>query len=118
MRWLRRMLLLGMVSTIVALLLRRRQALPVAAPEWPPLVPPTLATPAPTDTNAADANTGEAPPWVAPMEVACPEGFPIKVARSGIAHEPDGRSYERTTPVRCYARIEDAEADGYRRAKL
>jgi hypothetical protein len=42
----------------------------------------------------------------------------VKVnARSGIAHVPGGRFYDRTVPERCYATAADAEADGYRLAK-
>jgi hypothetical protein len=42
----------------------------------------------------------------------------VKVnARSGIYHVPGGRSYDRTTPDRCYATPDEAERDGYRRAK-
>jgi len=48
---------------------------------------------------------------------ACPKGYPVKVAASGIFHVPGGRGYERTTPVRCYADAAAAKADGYRQAK-
>jgi len=58
------------------------------------------------------------PTWVLPDDGACPDGYPVKVnTRSGIVHEPGGRSYDRTVPDRCYATAADAEADGYRRAK-
>jgi hypothetical protein len=56
--------------------------------------------------------------WCAPVGGACPEGYPIKVAKSGIYHVPGGRSYVRTMAERCYVNAEDAEADGYRRAKV
>jgi hypothetical protein len=36
---------------------------------------------------------------------------------SGIFHLPGGRFYQRTNPDRCYATADEAEADGYRRAK-
>jgi len=55
--------------------------------------------------------------WREPIDGACPDGYPIKVAKSGIYHVPGGRSYERTTAERCYMSTDDAEADGYRRAK-
>ena len=55
--------------------------------------------------------------WREPVDGACPDGYPIKVAKSGIYHVPGGRSYERTTAERCYVNADDAEADGYRRAK-
>jgi micrococcal nuclease len=56
--------------------------------------------------------------WRAPVGGACPEGYPVKVAKSGIYHVPGGRSYDRTMAERCYVNAEDAEADGYRRAKV
>ena len=57
--------------------------------------------------------------WVLPVDGGCPDGFPIKAnAQSGIFHVPGGRSYARTKPERCYATPDDAEADGFRRAKL
>jgi hypothetical protein len=53
-----------------------------------------------------------------PADGRCPDGYPIKAnAKSRIYHVPGGRSYDRTVPERCYASTEDAEADGYRRAK-
>lgn len=111
---------------------------PAAAPEWPPVDPPDAApTPAaagcatvPSDGPAVDApadGPATAEPlassgdrrWVDPLdEGACPEGYPIKANdNSGIYHVPGGRFYERTGAERCYARAEDAEADGYRAAK-
>jgi len=56
--------------------------------------------------------------WRPPVGEGCPPGYPIKVnERSGIYHVPDGLSYERTRPTRCYADEAAAEADGFRRAK-
>lgn len=78
------------------------------APNWRPIAQGGVQagpTPAP------------APTWVEPVDGQCPAGYPVKVAASGIFHVPDGRSYDRTTPVRCYADTTAAEADGYRRAK-
>lgn len=67
-------------------------------------------------TAAAAASDGQR--WADPIDGACPDGYPIKVnERSGIYHVPEGLSYERTSPTRCYATVEDAEADGFRRAK-
>ncbi len=111
-----------------------------AAPEWPPLDPPTGGhppvgfmdltvdagdiAPAATDTPAAGTDepgvteAATSTTWVAPVDGACPEGYPIKANdNSGIFHVPGGRFYERTVPERCYADAHDAEADGYRRAK-
>jgi hypothetical protein len=66
----------------------------------------------------APVATAPAAPWVAPVDGACPEGYPIKANdNSGIYHAPGGRFYERTRPERCYATAEAAEADGYRRSK-
>ncbi len=65
-----------------------------------------------TDTDTAGGR------WVSPVDGACPSGYPIKAnEQSKIFHVPGGLSYERTVPERCYAREDDAEADGYRRAK-
>lgn len=77
---------------------RRDPALP-DAPVWPPI--PT-----------SDAN------WVEPVDGACPTSHPLKAnATSNIFHQPGGRFYDRTAADRCYARTDDAEADGYRAAK-
>lgn len=85
---------------------------PAAAPEWPPLPPPT--TP---PVSTAPAPTPDAA-WVDPVDGTCPTGFPIKAKHStDIFHVPGGRFYDRTVPERCYADAEAAEADGYRRAK-
>ena len=68
-----------------------------------------------TDDRAEDS---PAPTWVAPVDGACPSGYPIKGnANSLIYHVPGGRFYDRTVPERCYASAADAEADGYRAAK-
>jgi hypothetical protein len=88
---------------------RRRAAGAASAP-----VPTTTFTPiiepAPTTTTAE--------PWVPPVDGECPDGYPVKVNESsGIYHVPGGRFYDRASPQRCYATAEQAEADGYRRAK-
>lgn len=94
---------------------RRSATESVAAPEWPPLDPPT------TSEIATAVPSGGPPPtagWVAPVDGGCPDGFPVKANdNSGIYHVPGGRFYDRTVPERCYARTVDAEADGYRAAK-
>jgi hypothetical protein len=70
-----------------------------------------------TSTATADTTAREQT-WTAPVDGSCPATHPIKGnADSGIFHVPGGRSYERTTPERCYANEADAEADGFRRAK-
>jgi hypothetical protein len=110
---------------------RRQQAVGVAGtPVWPPFEPaastpdePAAAAPAafvemPVDNGTADASHTHPARWVAPVDGACPDGYPIKANdNSGIFHVPGGRFYARTVPERCYATAEDAAADGYRRAK-
>jgi hypothetical protein len=77
----------------------------------------TAATPT-ADTDADSNTDADAKTWVAPVDGTCPATHPIKGnADSGIFHVPGGRSYERTTPERCYTNEADAEADGFRRAK-
>ena len=81
---------------------------------------PTDTAGAPAPGRARPAAARSAPPaerWREPVDGACPEGYPVKVAKSGIYHVPGGRLYERTTAERCYMNAEAAEADGYRRAK-
>jgi hypothetical protein len=75
-----------------------------------------------TTTGAAGSTTGAASSagakWVAPVDGACPDGYPVKANdNSGIYHVPGGRFYSRTVPERCYAVAGDAETDGYRAAK-
>ena len=75
------------------------------------------AEPAPP-ADDADAGTGDAARWQAPVDGECPHGCPLKVAAgSQIFHAPGGAFYERTVPERCYATPEDAVADGLRAAK-
>jgi hypothetical protein len=103
---------------------RRASNEPAGAPEWPPIDLPStspaaaagFAAPA-TEHPLADTAPGDTT-WVDPIDGDCPEGYPIKANdNSGIYHVPGGRFYDRTGPERCYARAEDAEADGYRAAK-
>ena len=91
------------------------------SPQWPPIpVEPLVA-----ETAVASAATvAEAPPsgsaalWVAPVDGACPAGYPAKANdNSGIFHVPGGRFYGSTVAERCYANADDAVADGYRPAK-
>lgn len=90
----------------------------VQAPEAPA---PETVDPAPAPTDAADDTEPEttgAQTWSAPVDGACPDGFPVKAKlRSGIFHVPGGLAYERTHPDRCYPTPEAAEADGLRAAK-
>ena len=109
MRWMRRLFWLGLLAgagCAAYKLLARRQASPADAPQWSP--------PARSDEGA----TAATPRWVAPVDGACPEGYPVKANDSShIYHVPGGRSYDRTIAERCYAKAEDAQADGYRPAK-
>jgi hypothetical protein len=77
--------------------------------------------PSPNDAPLVAESTAEDPSastWVAPVDGACPSGYPIKGNPSSrIYHVPGGRFYDRTVPERCYATADDAEADGYRAAK-
>jgi hypothetical protein len=125
MRWLKRLFLLAMISGAafaVWTALQRRDEIgmtasaPSAAPPPPPPPPPPRPHPPAPQTPAAPAPISP-DRWRQPVDGACPDGYPVKVAKSGIYHVPAGRSYDRTTPDRCYANAEDAEADGYRRAK-
>jgi hypothetical protein len=90
---------------------------PRPAPAPPPPAP--APQPAPPPATASEPVVAASPQqrWREPVDGACPDGYPIKVAKSGIYHVPGGRSYERTTAERCYVNADDAEADGYRRAK-
>jgi hypothetical protein len=100
---------------------RRRQTVGVVAP------PVSFASATVADipmafTELADEHDADDPPgvetWMAPVDGACPDGYPIKVnTSSGIYHVPGGRFYDRMIPHRCYAHTADADADGYRRAK-
>jgi hypothetical protein len=85
-------------AVVIVVQWRRTNEPPLAAPEWPPFDEPPMR-------------------WAPAVDGECPEGYPVKVATSGIYHVPGGRFYDRTTPQRCYASTGDAEADGYRAAK-
>ena len=122
-RWLRRLFLLALISGAAFAAwtaLQRRNELagppthPPPTPSRPPQPPPAPPEASPT-ARAAEPATSER--WRQPIAGACPDGYPIKVAKSGIYHVPGGRSYDRTTAERCYVNTDDAEADGYRRAK-
>ena len=127
---LRRLFWLGLIggAGYAGWTLWQRQAAPTpaAAPEWPRLPPrddaadpaPPPEAHAPSEVPASESGAGHEQRWAAPVDGACPHGFPIKAnANSGIFHVPGGRFYDRTVPERCYADRADAEADGYRAAK-
>lgn len=78
-------------------------------------------SPEPGGIPVGDRDTGPSAgrPWVEPTsEGECPDGYPIKAKLSSkIFHAPGQLNYDRTTPDRCYASTEAAEADGLRAAK-
>jgi hypothetical protein len=140
-------LLGGAGFAVWGMLQRKNAGPPPAGPEWPPLDPndtadktdgaaaasrfadvgaDTAATDAPPESAPGDDAEAAAAPsdersgdgWIPPIDGACPVSHPIKANdNSGIFHLPGGRFYDRTGAERCYARAEDAEADGYRAAK-
>ena len=53
-----------------------------------------------------------------PVDGRCPNGYPVKAKqRSRIYHLPGMAAYQRTRPDSCYRCAEDAEGEGFRRAK-
>ena len=118
LRIIARLLLLAFAGAVVYGVVTRRTAATGPAPTTftpTPDRPPARPTETPTpEAKAAASNLT----WVAPVDGACPDGYPIKGnANSRIFHVPGGRFYDRTVPERCYATEAAAEADGYRRAK-
>ena len=132
MAWLRRLIWLFLLAgggVLAYSLWQRRPRAELAEPEWPPFAPVAAPTPTTAVAVAADeppgalaaaldaAGAGSAE-WLAPIDGACPEGYPVKASeRSGIYHLPGGRFYDRTKPDRCYTTAAAAEADGYRASK-
>jgi hypothetical protein len=118
--WLRRLFLLALISgaafAVWTAMQRRNEPATSRPASTPPRSPAPSPAPRPAPAPASTA-TSESERWREPVDGNCPEGYPVKVAKSGIYHVPGGRSYERTTAYRCYMNAEDAEADGYRRAK-
>ena len=132
MAWLRRLIWLALLAgggVLAYSLWQRRQHEQLPEPEWPPFAPVAGAAPAPEAVapmdeppgalaaalDAAGAGSAE---WLAPIDGACPQGYPVKASeRSMIYHVPGGRFYDRTKPDRCYESAVAAEADGYRAAK-
>lgn len=131
-------LLVGGIAFVVQ---RRRAHLPatasapsgdhVSSAAWPPIASDDdpqvangggVAAQRTTDlrpfVEVTPADGGDPPQWVAPIDGACPDGYPIKANdNSRIYHVPGGRFYDRTVPERCYAEADAAAADGYRAAK-
>ena len=109
-----------MVAALAKAIERARRAKTTGPPpEWPSW-PERQGTTA-SDTATAEASSessAEPGSGVDPVDGGCPDGYPVKVKEaSGIFHVVGGRNYERTSPDRCYATAEAAEADGYRASK-
>jgi hypothetical protein len=137
MRWLRRLLLLGLLGgggfAGYNAWKRKQQGAVSDAPSWPPFESPqpgeptgstaeppgpAAAAPVATATTTDSAARPNGSGWVDPVDGQCPDGYPVKANdNSGIFHVPGGRFYARTVPERCYANAADAVADGYRPAK-
>jgi hypothetical protein len=114
MRWLRRLVWLSFFIGLgfggYQVWSRKRAPLPSSSPQWPPLRTDSVrpSTPAPSPAER----------WMPTVDGKCPDGYPFKANNnSRIFHSPGGRFYDRTVAERCYARAEDAIADGYRPAK-
>jgi hypothetical protein len=97
---------------------RRRAPLPSSTPEWPPLRTDSPRPSTPTTSPSPAPAAAAAERWLPTVDGKCPDGYPLKANNnSRIFHSPGGRFYDRTVADRCYARAEDAIADGYRPAK-
>ena len=118
--WLRRLFLLAVISgaafAVWTAMQRRNEPATSRPAPTPPRSPAPSQAPRPAPPPTPPAPTASER-WREPVDGNCPDGYPVKVAKSGIYHVPGGRSYERTTAYRCYMNAEDAESDGYRRAK-
>lgn len=117
---------LGFVIALVARVVHGRRGELDRRPTWSPRVatpepvaptaPVSTPTPLLADDVVIDLTDGAA--WMAPVDGACPDGFPIKAKlSSGIFHLPGMAAYGRTHPDRCYASADDAVTDGLRAAK-
>ena len=72
------------------------------------------ARPVPTADDAVASNE----PYVIPVGGICPQTHQVKAKLSSkLFHLPGMLAYARTTPDRCYADAEAAEADGFTRAR-
>jgi hypothetical protein len=106
--------LVGLAVAVAAGFAVWRALHPAEPEEFPPAEP---MAPRP-DTSEAPAAPEPRAAWVAPVDGACPPGYPVKAKHnSEVFHVPGGASYDRTVPDRCYRDAEAAEADGLRAAK-
>ncbi len=115
MKFLSRLLFLGLLAAAAYGLWKRFAATSVAGPvDLPRPVPAAPDTP----VAAAPPAASSASTWIEPAGDACPVSHPIKAKlTSGIFHVPGGQNYDRTKADRCYVDARDAEADGLRQAK-
>jgi len=127
-RRIRRILFLASAATaIVRFAMARRPKTPPRdsrPAEWAPLSATTATRGSSASGAASSASTAAAdstaplPPWVAPIDGACPVTHPVKGnTNSGIYHVAGGRFYDTTIPERCYRDTEAAEDDGLRASK-
>ncbi len=117
-RVVRKVLTLGVIGAVAAKVIRVLRGDP--APDFS-RHPSVDGGPKPVVTPVAASVVGAVVPeatWRAATDGTCPDGFPVKAKlKSGIFHVPGMLAYERTSPDRCYASAEAAEADGLRAAK-
>lgn len=118
------------VAGVIRMITRSKNPPPTGEASWSPLKDDKAGAPV-TSSTASPAEAAAEPPaktppepgdepagWVEPVDGVCPASHPIKGnAQSKIFHVPEGASYDRTIPERCYATPEAAEADGFRAAK-
>ena len=122
-RLLRIAVIVSVVVGLVRTLIGRKRPEVTGEASWPPLADDAqrAATPVKaveTDPKPVVADAAADGGWVEPVDGACPASHPIKGnAQSKIFHVPEGASYSRTVPERCYASADAAEADGFRPAK-
>ena len=124
LKFLRRLLFLGLLAAVAYGLWKRLAATSAAGPvdlSRPVPAPPIPVAPPPVPTAsmaAAPRAATSTSPWIEPDEGACPMSHPIKAKlTSGIFHVPGGQNYDRTKADRCYVDASTAEADGLRQAK-
>lgn len=113
-RVVRKVLTLGVIGAVAAKVIRVLRGDPTPDFSRHPSVD---AGPKPVVASVVGEVVPE-PTWRAATDGTCPDGFPVKAKlKSGIFHIPGMLAYDRTSPDRCYASAEAAEADGLRAAK-
>jgi hypothetical protein len=120
MRWVRRGLLLGLLTGAAYAAWRFVAARKPSGMtfEPAPFLSPPRPVPTPSTRLTAVPDGRDADAWVEAVDGTCPVSHPVKAKMSsGIYHLPGGGNYDRTHADRCYASAGDAEADGLRAAK-